>query len=41
MYIDVRATVTILSPAKDGDMISTNVSEAEPLSLSCITQRYI
>jgi len=30
--------VTIHSPVKDGDMISTNVSEAEPLPLSCITQ---
>jgi len=29
------------SPAKDGDMISTNVSEAESLPISCITQWYI
>jgi hypothetical protein len=31
--------VTVQCPAKVDDMISTNVSEAEPLPLNCITLR--
>jgi len=34
-------SVTVHTPAKEDDMISVNVSEAEPLPLSCITHRYI